>query len=440
MNRLILSFASILLWVALGNSANVTDEVAYGWASQGTGTTGGKGGKVDTVDGSASGALSTINTLLKGTTAEIVFLKGTLAGKVKFGSNKTLIGLHGAQINPGTMTVDGVSNVIIRNIILRDSSCTTYGGCKGGSDALHVISQANHLWVDHCDIADGQDGNFDQTHAVDFVTVSNCIFSYSDTSKPHRFSNLVAARDGDSGVYSITWAYNWWSKNVMERMPRFRYSKSHIVNNLYTSSGNLYCIGVGYKGMPLIINNAFKSVNIPIDLRAECDPTLAESHGNLFTNCVGNTVTTGKAFAPPYKMDTLANPTTLAAAVGTDFTTNGTLGIMNASQVEGFVRANAGATLFTVHPPVGVTDNPIFKEASPTFQVFGSALHINSICGGQLTLSVFDCKGRCIIFDKKSIASSGTSVVGMGITKPGTYIYKATLNKSESGKGKFIIE
>jgi pectate lyase len=440
MNRFFLSALTGLLWVSLGISASVTDEVAYGWASQGTGTTGGKGGPIDTIDGASTGALTKINTLFKGATPEIVFLKGTLAGDIKFGSNKSLIGLHGAQLNPGTIDCDGDSNIIIRNLIIRDAACTTYGGCKGGSDAVHVISKAHHLWFDHCDIADGQDGNLDETHAVDYVTISNCIFSYSDTSKPHRFSCLIAASDGDSGVYSITWVYNWWWKNIYERMPRFRYSKSHIVNNLYTSSANLYCIGVGYKGMPLIINNAFIGVNQPIDLRAECDPTLAESHGNLYTNCVGNTVTSGKAFVPPYKMDTLANPTTLAASVGTDFTTNGVLGVMNASQVEGFVKANAGATLFTTHAPVGVMANPIFNQSSSKFQVHGEAMYVNSLNGGLINLSVYDLSGRCIFSKTNRLVASGTVAIGMGITKPGKYIYKVSLNKSESGMGKFIIQ
>ena len=438
MNRYIVFILGVLSWVSVGNSGDVTTEVAYGWASQGTGTTGGKGGKVDTVTGSASGALSTMNTLLKGTTAEIVFLKGTLAGTVKFGSNKTLIGLHGAQINPGTIDCDGDSNIIIRNIILRDAACTTYGGCKGGSDALHVISQTHHLWVDHCDVADGQDGNFDQTHAVDYVTVSNCLFSYSDTSKPHRFSNLVAASDGDSGEYAITWSYNWWWKNVYERMPRFRYSKSHIVNNLYTSGANLYCIGVGYKGMPLIVNNAFIGVNQPIDLRAECDPALAESRGNLFTNCVGNTATTGKAFVPPYKMDTLANAAALQAAVQTTFTTNGTLGVLSASQVEAFVRANAGATLFTPIK-VGVENSPLANEAPSRFQVHGTTMRVNALQGGFLELSVYDVSGRRIMLRQKNTIAPGTAAIGMGITRPGTYMFKAILNNTESA-GRFIVQ
>ena len=111
MDRLILFFAGVLLWATLGISANVTDEVAYGWASLGSGTTGGKGGPIDTIDGAATGALTKINTLFKGVTPEIVFLKGTLAGAVKFGSNKTLIGLHGAQLNPGTIDCDGDSKI-----------------------------------------------------------------------------------------------------------------------------------------------------------------------------------------------------------------------------------------------------------------------------------------------------------------------------------------
>jgi hypothetical protein len=126
--------------------------------------------------------------------------------------------------------------------------------------------------------------------------------------------------------------------------------------------------------------------------------------------------------------------------VGTDFSTNGTLGIMNASQVEGFVRANAGATLFTTHPPVGVTNTSIINDRLTKFQVRGATLYVTSITGGQIKLSIYNLSGKCIISNKNILVASGVSGVNMGIIKAGSYIYKVTLNRSESDFGRFIVE
>ena len=47
-----------------------------------------------------------------------------------------------------------------------------------GQDALNVDG-STRVWVDHCDISDGQDGNFDIIKAANYITVSWTRFSYS---------------------------------------------------------------------------------------------------------------------------------------------------------------------------------------------------------------------------------------------------------------------
>ena len=76
----------------------------------------------------------------------------------------------------------------------------------------------------------------------------------------HHFSNLVGGGDqatGDAGHLRVTWHHNWWADNVVERQPRVRFGQNHLYNNLWTSNGDNYCVGVGFNSNVLTENNVF---------------------------------------------------------------------------------------------------------------------------------------------------------------------------------------
>ena len=251
--------------------------------------------------------LAALQSAAKGTTAAVIYVQGVLeAGSVTMGSNKTIVGVCGAEIH-GHIGINKQTNIIIRNIKIvgyavgscsLDPDYLSATGCSSGNDAITVQGQSDHLWFDHDDISDGTDGNLDITHACDFITVSWTKFHYSSArtdntgsdstgANGHRFSNLVGHSDSnaseDTGHLTITWHHNWWGDFVDERQPRVRFGRVHLFNNLYTSTVDNYCVGVGVGANLRTENNVFVGVKTPIDTTDYSDATSAiRSTGNVY--------------------------------------------------------------------------------------------------------------------------------------------------------------
>ncbi len=298
-----------------------------GWASvmdNGASTTGGDGGTMVEVSD-----LSALQNAVKGTDKTVIELHGTISGSVTIGSNKTLIGCDGATLQ-GHISLNKSANVIIRNLTVVGYNCTDHpSDCSAGDDAITVQGAAHHLWFDHDDISDGSDGNLDLTHAVDYVTISYTKFHYSGrrtdpagASGGHQFSNLIGHSDSnaseDTGHLRITFHHDWWADNVVERMPRVRFGQVHLFDNLYTSQGNDYCIGVGVSANILAENNVFIGVKTPINTTSYSDGNSAIKFvGNVYTGTSGTTpvdLRAGSVFTPPYTY-TLDATTGLQAAI-----------------------------------------------------------------------------------------------------------------------------
>jgi hypothetical protein len=177
---------------------SITDPVP-GFASVNGSTTGG-----GTAIGSATtvSSMSALQDAAKGSNAAIILVEpGSYSGSLTLGANKTIIGKGpGVTIN-GNIKISGsgASNVIIRNLAVRGPHCNSYDECKSGSDAVYIGNDANHVWLDHLDVADGQDGNCDITHGGDYITVSWTYFHYT-YAKEHRYSNLIAGSDDVHGL------------------------------------------------------------------------------------------------------------------------------------------------------------------------------------------------------------------------------------------------
>jgi pectate lyase len=287
--------------------------------------------------------LGALNTALSGTSPAVVWLEGTVTGDVKLGSNKTLVGVCGAELH-GHVEVSGSSNVIIRNLTIvgygvgdcsLDPSYDATMGCSSGSDAISVWKNAHHIWIDHCDISDGTDGNLDITLGSNYVTVSWTKFHYSPRTdntgsdstgaSGHRFSNLVGGTDtppstyDDASTLNVTWHHDWWADNVVERQPRVRFGKNHVFNSLFTSTSSKYCVRAGIDAHLLVESNVFVGVANPQQFNNASDQTTAfiTSSNNLYTKTSGTQATGGGGTAfttPPYAYT--ADPTAdLQAAI-----------------------------------------------------------------------------------------------------------------------------
>jgi pectate lyase len=296
-----------------------------GFASLDGNTTGGGSATPQVVT-----TLAQLNTAAGGTGAAVIFVSGKLAqGTVKIGSNKTIVGCSGtAPTLSGHVDVNGSANVIVRNINIVGFNCkppdvdTSNGGqCQNGQDAV-TVQKSHNVWFDHDAISDGSDGNLDIVHASDFITVSYTKFFYSSArSDPndtgaagHRFSNLIGGSDGnkseDTGHLNITWHHDWWAQNVVERQPRIRFGKNHLFNNLWSSTGDDYAIGVGVGASILTQNNAFTGIRTPIDETSFVDSSIASSSikstGNVLSGTTGTApadLNAGSVFTPPYTVN-----------------------------------------------------------------------------------------------------------------------------------------
>ncbi|MBO5915512.1 MAG: polysaccharide lyase family 1 protein [Bacteroidales bacterium] len=138
--------------------------------------------------------------------------------------------------NSGIFSIKSCSNIIIRNIDFAGPGSIDVGG----SD-LVSISGANHIWVDHCQFTDGMDGNFDITNKADFVTVSWCVFKYTQRSYDHQNTNLVGGSDSASSQgednLNVTFVNNMWGQLCNARMPMARFGTIHLLNNYYNCAG-----------------------------------------------------------------------------------------------------------------------------------------------------------------------------------------------------------
>jgi len=310
-----------------------------GWASvtgKGqTGTTGGGTATPVTVTTAAD-----LNSNAGGTAAKVIYVMGSLTGDFIIGSNKTIVGLCGAVLH-GHVSISGSVNVIMSNLKIvgyavgncaLDPKFDATVGCSSGADAISVLDGAHHIWFDHCDVSDGTDGNLDITLASDFVTVSWTKFHYSPRTDAvgsdstggsgHRYSNLVGGGDnlsGDMNALNVTWHHNWWAENVVERQPRVRYGKNHLFNNVWSSTGDNYCVRAGMDAQILVESSYFSKVKNPQEFNNAADQGTAfiTATNNVYDATTGTKATGGggTAFAAPTYAYTLDDPTTLLAMV-----------------------------------------------------------------------------------------------------------------------------
>ncbi|MCC6216745.1 MAG: hypothetical protein IT376_17935 [Polyangiaceae bacterium] len=226
-----------------GGTIRITDPVP-GFASVAGGTT---GGGTDLGEAVTVETMSALQSAASGSGRRIILVEpGTYSGTLSPGSNKTILGKGPGVVIRGSVNVSGVSNVILRNVAVRGLPCGSYDECRNGDDAVYIGNDAHHVWLDHLDLSDGQDGNCDMTKGADYVSVSWTRFHYT-YDKEHRFSNLIAASDDEpssEGKLHITYLSCYWGDRVDTRQPRGRFGEVHLLNNYHkTGGGQIHGVG-----------------------------------------------------------------------------------------------------------------------------------------------------------------------------------------------------
>ncbi|GIE36720.1 pectate lyase [Actinoplanes italicus] len=228
-------------------------------------TTGGAGGPAVTVTTAPAfiEAIARPGPLIVQVSGTITLPRGSNDGMYPVTSDKTIIGLGstaalvGGGLNIGLPVDDdltsppanAVHNVIIRNLRLSGAS----------DDLINVQMFSHHIWIDHNDLSDGDDGAVDIKRGSDLVTVSWNRFHDHDKT-------LLLGHDDDNGAQDAgrlrtTYHHNYFDGSD-QRHPRVRFAPIvHVYNNYFRD--NSYGIASTNDAGLFVEGNYFYSVNNP---------------------------------------------------------------------------------------------------------------------------------------------------------------------------------
>jgi pectate lyase len=209
--------------------------------------------------------------------------------RLNVGSNTTIVGLRNARVLHGSLNIEKVSNVIVRNVTFEDAAdCfptwSPTDGDTGNWNSLYdnvSVTTSTNIWFDHNTLTDGanqdanqpmyfgrpyqvHDGLLDITKAADYVTASYNIMFEHDKSMLIGSTNTVGA---DVGHLRVTLHHNRFA-DLGQRVPRVRFGQVDVFDNYYYATDEdtySYSWGVGVFSAIYAENNFFlRSADIPL--------------------------------------------------------------------------------------------------------------------------------------------------------------------------------
>ncbi|MEV6180794.1 pectinesterase family protein [Streptomyces sp. NPDC052015] len=280
------------------------------------GTYGGRGGEIVTV--------RTLAELEKYATAPepyVIVVAATITmnpvGKeIKVQSDKTIIGsgTSGHIVGGGFFLGQGVHNVIIRNLTIRDAYQGVWNDKEHDFDAIQMDG-AHHVWIDHNDLRHMADGLIDVRKDSTYVTVS-----WNRLSEDNKAFGIGWT---ENVVTDITIHHNWIRETEQRNPSTDNAAHAHLYNNfledvagttIKSSYGN-YSRG----GTRMVLENSyFQGVNNPVI--KDSTATIVQK-GNTFVGTTGRNESGGTAFAPKtyygYTLDKTADvPALLKSGAG----------------------------------------------------------------------------------------------------------------------------
>ncbi|MHB9860729.1 pectinesterase family protein [Streptomyces sp. YIM S03343] len=282
------------------------------------GTYGGRDGKTVTV--------KTLADLEKYATASdpyVIVVAGAInmnpVGKeIKVACNKTIVGsgTAGHIVGGGFFLGQGVHNVIIRNLTIRDAYQGVWNDKVHDFDGIQMDG-AHHVWIDHNDIRHMADGLIDSRKDTTYLTVS-----WNKLSQENKAFGIGWTTNTTA---DITIHHNWIRETEQRNPSTDNVAHAHLYNNfledaagtdIKSSYGN-YSRG---KTNMLLENSYFQGINNPV-IR-DSSATLVQ-RGNVFSGTSGRNESggSGASWNPksyyPYTLDKAADvPALLKSGVG----------------------------------------------------------------------------------------------------------------------------
>ena len=226
---------------------------------------------INGITGGGNGAVVRVNNrtdlakYASSATPYTIIVEGKLEGNglnrtkdiIEVGSNKTIIGVKGAELAGIGLNINGKENIIIRNLIIHHAD----------PDGI-AARNSHHIWVDHCDVysqdeADKEDwdGLVDLTVGSSYLTVSYC---YIHDHHKACLLNSGTMHFEDNGKNRATYHHNVFIRTD-QRNPRIGYGLGHVFNNYYQNIGS-YAIGIHTQAKVVSERNYFDTkVNHPFE-------------------------------------------------------------------------------------------------------------------------------------------------------------------------------
>ncbi|MGC3002388.1 pectinesterase family protein [Streptomyces sp. G35A] len=257
------------------------------------GTYGGRDGEIVTVRTQAE--------LEKYATAAepyVIVVAGTITmspvGKeIKVASDKTIVGrgTSGHIVGGGFFLGQGVHNVILRNLTIRDSYQGVWNDKDHDFDAVQTDG-AHHVWIDHNDLRHMADGLIDVRKDSSYVTVSWNRLSDNNKTFGIGWTENVTT--------DITIHHNWFRETEQRNPSTDNAAHAHLYNNfledvpgtdIASSYGN-YARG---STRMVLENSYFQGMRNPVVKDAAA--TIVQ-RGNVFSGTSGRNESGGTAFDP----------------------------------------------------------------------------------------------------------------------------------------------
>ena len=261
MRKLVLSIMILFLTFVSGTVMAQYGPVGFVNTNEGiNGITGGMGGEIVRVNTREQLAHYAI-----APEPYIIIVEGRMEGNglnrkkdiIEVGSNKTIVGVKGAELAGIGLDIKGKENIIIRNLIIHHAD----------PDGIAARS-SHHIWVDHCDVysedepvKEDWDGLVDLTVGSSYLTVSYC---YIHDHHKACLLNSGTMHFYDNGKNRATYHHNAFMRTD-QRNPRIGYGLGHVFSNYYQNIGT-YAIGVHTQAQVMSEQNYFdQTVNHPFE-------------------------------------------------------------------------------------------------------------------------------------------------------------------------------